>query len=168
MTTRLGLTLAAILGAASVMAPAPAAAQDAGVTGAAEATFPDGATFNGISLKGLTLGQGLFIGQDGSATGQFQAVLLGTSLLGTPQNITVEGEVRSGSVGAAGSATFSGTATVDMGDGTLPLPGVPFIVTVSTGTLALILNAVALPTATVTAGGISVRGVRAHRGGRSG
>jgi len=145
MTTRLGLTLAAILGAASVMAPAPAAAQDAGVTGAAEATFPDGATFNGISLKGLTLGQGLFIGQDGSATGQFQAVLLGTSLLGMPQNVTVEGEVRNGAVGG------------DMGDGTLPLPGVPFIVTVSTGTLALILNAVALPTATVTAGSITVR-----------
>ncbi len=157
MTTRLGLTLAAILGAASVIAPAPAAAQDAGVTGAAEATFPDGATFNGLPLKGLTLGQGLFIAQDGSATGQFQAVLQGTSPLGTPQNVTVEGEVRGGSVGADGSATFSGTAMVDMGDGTLPLPGVPFTVTVSAGSLGLILNAVALPTATVSAGSITVK-----------
>ena len=148
----------AMLGLASnVVAPAPVAAQDAGVTGAAEAAFPDGATFNGISLKGLTLGQGMFIAPDGSATGQFQAVLLGTSLLGTPQNVTVEGEVRGGSVAADGSATFSGTATVDMGDGTLPLPGVPFIVTVSAGSLALILNAVALPTATVTAGSITIK-----------
>src|SRR2546422_1426243 len=40
-----------------------------------------------------------------------------------------------------------------MGDGTLPLPDVPFAVTVSAGSLGLILNAVALPTATVTAGG---------------
>src|SRR5881392_1676792 len=154
--TRLGLLSAAVLGLATLTAPA--AAQDAvGVTGAGEATFPDGASFNGISLKGLTLGQGMFIAPDGSATGQFQAVLLGSSLLGTPQNITVEGEVGSGSVGADGSATFSGTATVDMGDGTLPLSGVPFTVTASAGSLGLILNAVALPTATVTAGSITIK-----------
>src|SRR2546426_1964430 len=157
--TRLGFLLMVMLGLASnLVVPAPAAAQDvAGVTGAAEAAFPNGAAFNGIPLRGLTLGQGLFIGQDGSATGQFQAVLLGTSPLGTPQNVTVEGEVRSGSVGADGSATFSGTATVDMGDGTLPLPGVPFAVTVSAGSLGLILNAVALPTATLSAGSITVK-----------
>jgi hypothetical protein len=140
------------------MAAAPVAAQDAaGVSGAAEATFPDGATFNGIPLRGLTLGQGMFIAPDGSATGQFQAVLLGSSLLGTPQNITVEGEVSGGSVAADGSATFSGTATVDMGDGTPVLPGVPFTVTVSAGSLALILSAVALPTATLSAGSITVK-----------
>jgi hypothetical protein len=153
---RLGVVLTVVLGLASVMAPAPVAAQDAaGVTGAAEAAFPNGASFNGIPLSGLTLGQGVFIAQDGSATGQFQAVLLGTSPLGTPQNVTVEGEVRNGSVGN-GSATFSGTATVDMGDGTLPLPGVPFTVTASTGGLALVLDAAALPTATVTAGSITI------------
>src|SRR3989440_1285215 len=155
---RLGLASMAILGLATFTAPVPVAAQDAaGVTGAAEATLPDGATFNGIPLRGLTLGQGLFIAPDGSATGQFQAVLLGTSLLGAAQNITVEGEVGGGSVGADGSATFSGTATVDMGDGTLPLPGVPFTVTASAGSLGLILNAVALPTATVTAGSLTVK-----------
>ena len=156
--TRLGFLSAAILGLATLMTPTTVAAQDAaGVTGAAEAAFPNGATFNGVPLKSLTLGQGMFIAPDGSATGQFQAVLLGTSLLGTPQNVTVEGEVRGGSVAADGSATFSGTATVDMGDGTLPLPGVPFIVTVSAGSLGLILNAVALPTATVTAGSITIK-----------
>src|SRR5256886_4867199 len=131
--TRLGLVLAAMLGPASLMAPAPAAAQDAGVTGAAEAAFPNGATFNGISLKGLTLGQGMFIAQDGSATGQFQAVLQGTSALGTPQNVTVEGEVGGGSVGADGSATFRGDRAGDMGGGNLSLPGVPFTVTASAG-----------------------------------
>ena len=156
--TRLGFLLTAMLGLATVMAPGSVAAQDAaGVSGAAEATLPEGATFNGIPLRGLTLGQGLFIASDGSATGQFQAVLLGTSLLGAAQNITVEGEVSGGSVGADGSATFSGTATVDMGDGTLPLSGVPFTVTASAGSLGLILNAVALPTATLTAGSITVK-----------
>ena len=156
--TRLGFLSAAMLGLAGLLAPAPVAAQDAaGVTGAAEATLPDGAAFNGIPLRGLTLGQGLFIAQDGSATGQFQAVLLGTSLLGAAQNITVEGEVRGGSVAADGSTTFSGTATVDMGGGTLALAGVPFTVTASAGSLGLILNAVALPTATVTAGSITLK-----------
>jgi hypothetical protein len=155
--TRLGFLLAAILWLANIMAPARVAAQDTGVTGAAEAAFPNGATFNGIPLQGLTLGQGMFIAQDGSARGQFQAVLLGTSPLGTPQNVTVEGEVGSGSVGVDGSATFSGTATVDMGDGTLPLAGVPFTVTASAGSVGLILNAVALPTAAVTAGSITVK-----------
>jgi len=156
--TRLGLLLATLLGLASVVVPAPVAAQAAaGVTGAAEATFPDGATFNGIPLRGLTLGQGMFIAPDGSATGQFQAVLLGSSLLGTPQNITVEGEVSGGSAAADGSATFSGTATLDMGDGTPALPGVPFTVTVAGGSLGLILNAVALPTATLSTGIITVK-----------
>jgi hypothetical protein len=154
--TRLGIVLAASLGLASTFAPASLAAQDAvGVTGAAEATLPDGASFNGITLKGLTLGQGIFIGPDGSAAGQFQAVLQGTSPLGSAQDITVEGEVRGGSAGD-GTATFSGTATVSMGDGTVPLAGVPFTVTASAGSLGLTLNATALPTATVTAGSITM------------
>jgi len=124
--------------------------------GAGEAIFPGGPTFNGVPLSGLTLGQGVSIAQDGSATGQFQAVLLGTSLLGVPQGVTVEGEVRSGSVAGDGSATLGGTATVDMGDGTLPLPGVPFTVTASAASLALILDAAALPTAMVSAGSITI------------
>jgi hypothetical protein len=156
--TRPEFVVTAILGLASFMAPAPVAAQVdvAGVTGAAEAIFPSGAIFSGVRLSGLTLGQGVFLAQDGSATGQFQAVLLGTSLLGAPQELTVEGEVRAGVIGGDGSATFSGTATVDMGNGTPPLLGVPFTVTASTGSLVLILNAVALPTATVTAGSITI------------
>jgi hypothetical protein len=156
--TRLGLVFAAVLGLTSAIVSAPAMAQDdvAGVTGAGEAMLPDGATFNGVALRGLTLGHGIFIAQDGSARGQFQAVLLGTSLLGAPQDVTLEGEVSNGFVGGDGSVTLSGTATVDMGDGTLPLPGIPFTATASAGSLALILDATALPTAAVTAGSITI------------
>ena len=156
--TRLGMVLTAIVALASLMAPALVAAQDgvAGVTGAGEAIFSGGATLSGLSLSGLTLGQGVSLAQDGSATGQFQAVLSGTSLLGARQEVTVEGEVRNGFVIGVGSATFSGTATVDMGDGTPPLPGVPFTVTASTGGLSLILGGTALPTAAVTAGSITI------------
>ena len=156
--TRLGMVLTAIVALASLMAPALVAAQDgaAGVTGAGEAIFSGGAALIGLSLSGLTLGQGVFIGRDGSAAGQFQTVLQGTSLLGAPQNVVVEGEVGAGSVAGDGSVTFSGTATVTMGDGTLPLPGVPFTVTASTGSLALVLDATALPTASLSAGSITI------------
>ena len=44
--TRLGLELTTMLGLASILTPTPVTAQYAGVTGAAEATLPDGATFN--------------------------------------------------------------------------------------------------------------------------
>src|SRR2546426_7969146 len=110
--TRLGFLSATILGLATLTAPAPAAAQDAtGVTGAAEAAFPNGAAFNGVPLKGLTLGQGMFIAQDGSAAGQLQAGLPGTSPLRTPQNITLEGEVRGGAGRAGGGAPLPGPPT---------------------------------------------------------
>ena len=151
--TRLGIVVAASLGLASTFAPAQLAAQDVGITGAAEATLPDGASFNGVSIKGLTFGQGVFIGEDGSAKGQFQAVLQGTTALGSSQDVVVEGEVSSGSAGN-GTATFSGTANVSMGEGALPLTAVPFTVTTSAEGLGLILNAVALPTASLTAGTI--------------
>ena len=55
MTTRLGLTLAAIVGAASVIAPAPAAAQDAGVTGGGQINVTGGTGSFGFSAKQGTL-----------------------------------------------------------------------------------------------------------------
>lgn len=157
--TRLNFVLTALLGLASVMLPAPpVAAQDdaAGVTGAGEAMFSGSAAFKGIPLSGLELGQGLFIAQDGTAMGQFHAVLRGTSLLGLAQDIVVEGKVSTGAV-ESGSVTFGGTATVDLGDGTVPLLDVPFTVTASMGSLQLVLDATTLPAATLTAGSITIK-----------
>jgi hypothetical protein len=158
MRMRLGFLLTAMLGLWSATASGPVSAQAAAVTvtGAAEAIFPSGASFNGVPLKGLTLGQGLVIAEDGSATGHFHAVLLGTSLLGIPQNIAVEGEIRDGSSAGTGSATFSGTATVDMGNGTPPTGGVPFWVTASATGVKLSLYTTELPTASVSAGSITI------------
>jgi len=154
---RLGYLLTAILGLASATAQTPIAAQSgaSGVTGAAQAIFPNGATFNGVGLRGLTLGQGVVIAQDGLATGQFQAVLLGSnSIVGALQDVVVEGEVQAGSFALGGSATVSGVATVSSGGTTLA--GVPFVATVSTNTVTLVLNATPLPTATFTAGSITI------------
>jgi len=88
---------------------------------------------------------------------QLQAVLLGTSLLGRPQNINVVGRASSGSLNADGSAVFAGLCTVDMGDGTPPLIGLPFSVTATTESLRLILGTTPLPAATLTAGSITIQ-----------
>src|SRR6266446_4525107 len=72
----------------------------------------------GQDTPSLTCGMGVYIYSDGSAAGQFQTTLLGITLLGLKQEIQVEGKAATGTLNADGSRTFSGTATVDMGDGT--------------------------------------------------
>lgn len=153
-----GLLLAvmAIVGVAIALTSASAVAQggDTGVTGAAEAAFPDGATLNGVSFSSLEVGTGASIDSEGTAAGHFFAVLHGT-LLGQSQEIDVDGEVSSGSVESVASATLSGTATVDMGDGSVPLD-VPFTVTATTESVLLKLGTSLLPSATLTAGSITI------------
>jgi hypothetical protein len=133
-----------------------AEAEPSSVTGAAEGLFGAGAAMAGVKLDGLQLGTGVFINANGVAAGAFHAVLLGISLLGQPQEIAVDGKVSAGAVAADGSASFSGSAIVNMGDGSVPLPGVPFRVIASTGILHLILDATNLSPATLTAGSITI------------
>lgn len=99
-----------------------------------------GATLYGVQLQNLEFGQGIVILPDGSAIGDFQTLLLGTSPLGQPQNLNVEGKVSSGSVQVNGSVTFGGTASVDLGNGTPPLTGVPFSVTAIMEGLQLVIG----------------------------
>ena len=155
---RLSFLLATVLTIGTTLATAPVIGQgtETGVTGAGTSIFPDGATFNGIPLRGLELGQGISIAADGTASGEFHVVLLGTSLLGQPQDIEVDGKVSSGSTGPNGSVTFSGSATVDVGDGTLPLVDVPFTVTATSDGLLLGIGTSALPPATLIAGSITI------------
>lgn len=157
-TKRSGVLWVLILSVAITVTTAPVIGQvtDTGVTGAGAGSFPDGAAFNGIPLRGLELGQGIFIAADGTASGEFHVVLLGTSFLGQPQDIVVEGKVSNGSSGPNGSVTFSGVATVDVGDGTLPLVDVPFTVTATSEGLLLGLGTSTLPPATLTAGSITI------------
>ena len=157
--TRLRFLLIAIfVGVVSTLAPAAVAAQDdaARVSGAGEATLPEGVAFYGVTLSGIQLGQGVLIAADGSAMGQFHAVLSGTSILGLPQEITVQGEVNAGAAGGDGTVTFSGNATLSMGDGSLPV-GVPFSVTASTAGVQLVVDGATLPQANLTAGSITIK-----------
>ena len=153
----------AVLAALAPMAPITLRAQSGvSVTAAARAVYPPATTFNGVRLDGLRFGTGVTIATTGFAEGQFQATLLGTSLLGLSQNIQVEGKAVNGSSVAPAAATFSGTCTLDMGDGTVPLAGVPFTVAIATnaddkGTLTLSLATTNLPAAQVNVGSMKIK-----------
>jgi hypothetical protein len=126
------------------------------VTAAAAALLTGGPVLAGVSLDGMEVGTGVFIDSSGSATGVFHAVLLGISLFGQPQQIVVEGKVSEGALASGGQASFGGTATVALGDGTAPLLSVPFSVTATADSLVLALDATTLPAAALTAGVITV------------
>jgi hypothetical protein len=125
------------------------------VTGAAKGTFGAGAILGAVALHGVELGTGVFIEADGSASGTFHAVLQGSSL-GSARELTVEGNVSEGSVGADGRATFSGTAAFDFGDGMPPLPGVPFRVIAGADGVVLEINSTELPAADLSAGAVTI------------
>jgi hypothetical protein len=125
------------------------------VTGAGQALFQAGAAFGVVNLDSLDAGIGVFIDPNGSASGVFHAVLAGHSLLGQSE-ITVEGEVSAGGMGPFGQANFSGVATVDLGDGTPSVPGIPFSVTVTGGSVVLALEATTLAPAGMSADSITI------------
>ena len=158
---RLALLPAAVL-VAAILWPAPAEAQaETSVTGAAEGIFPSGATYLGVPLNGLTLGMGLGVA-GGWAIGQFQATLLGVSALGLEQDIQIEGYATSSVPSEPNTAIFSGTSTVELGDGTPPVPDVPFTVAVAvnaegTGSLTLTLGGTSLPAVTINEGSMTIR-----------
>jgi hypothetical protein len=161
--TAIGLALGALvtivlLGGALPMSRV-ASAGETQVSGAATGIFPDGTSFNGIPLQGSTFGLGVVINPDGGAVGNFEIVLAGTSQLGQRQNITLEGQVNAGTANvdpnADSTATFSGTASLDLGDGSLPT-SVPFTVMVTADGLQLTIGTTDLPTQTLTDGSIFI------------
>ncbi|HYV23502.1 MAG TPA: hypothetical protein VEN31_12710 [Candidatus Bathyarchaeia archaeon] len=126
------------------------------VSGAGEASFADGATYNGLSLSGSTFGFGVTLAGDGTAVGNLDIALVAHSPLGGEQEIVVVGDVRGGRLNVDGSATFGGMATVDLGDGTLPAGDVPFTLTVTAQGLQLLLGTTQLPAQSLDLGGISI------------
>jgi len=153
----------AILAAAIALSGARAEAQsESSVTAAGNAVLPSGASYANVSLKDVKFGIGALIAASGTARGDVESTLRGTSTKGKTQTITVEGKPTTGSARAGGPGNLAGTCTVDMGDGTPALSGVPFALTVSTGadgkwTVLLTLGDTHLPPATVNAGSITVQ-----------
>jgi len=158
---RSAILLTALLLSAVLGTPHAAAADETLATGGAGGIYPPGATLDGVTINGLQLGFGVEINPDSSALGQFCAVLLGVSGLGVEQNIMIEGQATNGSRNAPNIAVFSGTASVDKGDGLPPTPGIPFTATVTTdannqGTIGLVIGLTILPSATVDAGSMTI------------
>lgn len=144
--------------AAVVCAPEPVQASGEGgsVTGAGRGTLADTTWFGSVQLSGMDIGTGVFIEPDGSATGQFTALLTGISVLGQAQQIVVEGTVLQGGLSSAGEASFSGVAGVSFGNGLPSLSGVPFRVTTTGDSLTLTLDSRTLPVARLSAGSITI------------
>src|SRR5687768_4112086 len=146
---------AIVLGVIAITAVPVSADGERSVTGAATCLFPAGAELGAVALQGIVMGTGVFIEADGSASGTFHAVLQG-SALGHPQEITVEGNATEGSVATDGRATFSGTASLDLGDGAPPLPGVAFSVTAAEDGLILKIDSTTLPAVGLTGGAVVI------------
>jgi hypothetical protein len=125
------------------------------VTGVVQGTFALGASFASISLNGIEVGTGVFVEPDGTATGTFSAVLLGRSVLGQQQQITIDGRVLQGAIASGGSSRLSGIASIDLGDGMPSLTGVPFSVETTADSLVVTINSTTLPT-TLTGGSITI------------
>ena len=130
---------AIVLGLAVTTTTVGANSDDRSVTAAATGLFAAGAELGPVALQGVRIATGVFIEADGSASGTFHAVLQGTSL-GSAQEITVEGNVTGGSVDTDGRATFSGSASLDLGDGTPPLANVVFSVTAGSDDVVLVVD----------------------------
>jgi hypothetical protein len=125
---RLLIVLAAVA-AASLFAPVAGADAPIRITGGGTGTF--GADLDGDGdIDGSHFGVGAVL-RGGSAKGHFECLMAGNAdILGLPL-MAVEGKVASG--GAAGnSATLTGTATVNLGNGTI-FRGVPFSVVLHSG-----------------------------------
>lgn len=153
---RLTYVFSILLGLAAITAaPLIADSGERSVTGAANGLFAPGAGLGPVALQGIELGTGVFIEADGAATGTFHAVLQGTSI-GSARVITVEGNVSQGLVAADGRATFSGTASLDMADGTPPLASIAFSVTAGPDSVVLVIDSTTLPSAGLTAGAVTI------------
>ena len=66
------------------------------------------------------------------------------------------GSTREGSVGFDGRVTFSGIASLDLGDGAPPLPSVAFTVIAGADDVVLVIDSTPLPAAGLTAGAVII------------
>jgi type VI secretion system secreted protein VgrG len=134
------------------------------VAGGAGATYPDGTSFSGITVRGAELAFGSEMSPDGTGAGEFTIVLLGVPPIpGETQPITIEGQITGGTRNAINIAVISGTASVDLGDGMPPAAGIPIVATLvrdpatAQGTVGLKIGATELPTATLNEGSLSIQ-----------
>jgi hypothetical protein len=149
-----------IFAAVALIATTAFAQSDTSVTVGAAGIYPPGTTFNAIPINAIQSGYGVIIGA--STIGDFSTVLVGVNALGAEQDIVITGKATAGSRTASNIASFSGSCSVDMGDGTPAALGVPFTATITTnansqGSIALVIGLSTLPAATVNQGTMTIQ-----------
>jgi hypothetical protein len=127
---------------------------DAQASGAAAGVFSKGATYQRLGLQRSTLGFGAVVRGDGSALGQFQLEIAGTTSSGQARLVSLEGNVTRGTVSTKGSVTLYGTATLRV-DGGSPMT-LSFNATATATSLALTIGGVELKRQSLSAGSIFV------------
>lgn len=155
-----GIFLAALLVLAIAFASsrdeAAAVGGDNVVTAAGAGVFPAGANYAGVQLSGGTFGIGVQTTSTGSATGDLAVQFNGTSLIGLDQSITVVGKITSGTDNGNGTMTLSGSAIVNMGDGTPPAGGVAIVANLGPSGITISLGGTPLPTLPKSDGFIAI------------
>ncbi len=127
-TAETALALAACIGCL-IDAPAFAGGLTV-VSGGGTGTFAADLDSDG-EIDGSHFGFGVVIGPGGSAAGHFECLMAGNADILALPLMAVEGKVSAGTVSDDG-ATFSGIATVNLGNGQI-FRRVPFTVTVTGG-----------------------------------
>jgi hypothetical protein len=106
---------------------------------------------NGVELAGGTFG----LGARTAGPGDLEAQYNGISLIGMFQQVTVTGAVATATVNG-GTMTLSGTATLDMGDGSPPTPGLPLTASLTTSGLTVTVGSWSLPSLPKSDGFINI------------
>jgi hypothetical protein len=153
------LIAAALIASLVLVFPPQQAAAIAGVnviTAAGAGEFATGASFQGIALAGGTFGLGVQTSGTGSANGDLELQLNGSSLIGLSQWITVTGWITSGTVNPDSSVTLNGTGTLDLGDGSAPTGGLALTATLTATGLTVTIGGNAIPTLPKSDGWITV------------
>ena len=126
------------------------------VTAGGAGIFPAGASFNGIELAGGTFGVGTQSTSTGTANGDLEVQLNGTSIIGLSQWITVTGWITQATLNADGTITLNGTGTLDMGDGTAPAGGLALVANVSLSGIQVTIGGTAVPMLPKSDGSITI------------
>ncbi|HKQ97664.1 MAG TPA: hypothetical protein VJV75_07310 [Candidatus Polarisedimenticolia bacterium] len=154
---------AAVVALSLGLLPGAAVAQESTtLVQAGSGVFSGAALYEGVRLKDIRCGVGADVAPIGvGADGDVSCTMSGRSILGNlARQVTLEGFITQGGVSPSGVVQLHGVASMNLGDGSPPLTGLPFSLTVTPntegqGTLVLVIDQTALNAALVTNGGVA-------------
>jgi hypothetical protein len=121
-------------------------------TAAGAGAFSSTPNINGVELAGGTFGIGMRTAGPSDLEAQFNGV---NPLLGLFQQVTVSGWITNASTNG-GTTTFSGTASLNMGDGTATLTGLALTGSLSASGLTITVGSWSLGTLPISDGGVNI------------